>query len=158
MTSANEDDHGSPHDGGSAVHRLTRQICKARHALAAELLGEVGVHGGPARILNVLWQQDGLTLSELAARLEVQPPTITRMVQRMEASGLIERTPCREDQRVTHVYATARGRALKPAVEAVWATLDARLVEGMSDVEHRRLHDLLERVRDNLTRRGGAPR
>ena len=50
------------------------------------------------------------TLGELAAAEQVRPPTMTRIVQGLEAAGLVRRARDREDGRVRRLYATARGR------------------------------------------------
>jgi DNA-binding MarR family transcriptional regulator len=50
------------------------------------------------------------TLGELAAAEQVRPPTMTRIVQGLEAAGLARRVRDREDRRVHHLHATAKGR------------------------------------------------
>jgi MarR family transcriptional regulator, organic hydroperoxide resistance regulator len=129
---------------------LLIQVCKAHRAHAGSLLGALGMHPGQEMILVALWREGELNLSELAERLGVQPPTVTRMVQRMEASGLVERCADPSDQRVSRVRASARGRAVQREVEEVWERLEQRVTRGLTLEERVLLRRLLLQVRDNL--------
>ena len=53
-----------------------------------------------------------LTLGELAARERVRPPTMTRIVARLDEEGLVERTPDETDKRVSHVTLSSKGKEL----------------------------------------------
>jgi DNA-binding MarR family transcriptional regulator len=75
----------------------------------------------------------------------------TKMLQRMERAGLIERRPDPEDARVSRVYLTERGRALEQPVLDVWKQLEARTVAGLSLTEQTLLHRLLLQVAANLS-------
>ena len=66
-------------------------ICRLHHARIHILLESVGLYRGQPPLLFALWHQDGQTHSELAERLHVTPATITRMIQRMEKTGFLER-------------------------------------------------------------------
>lgn len=135
----------------SSINHLFVQTCKAHRARTSELLSKFGVHVGQEMILSALWQGDGLTMSELAERLEVQPPTISRMVQRMENSGLVERRSCGKDQRVSFVHVTEKGKALQGRVKEVWSALERQLTHGMTDGERTSFQELLVRVKANLS-------
>jgi DNA-binding MarR family transcriptional regulator len=83
--------------------------------------------------------------------MEVEPPTVTKMLQRMEGAGLIERRPDPDDARVSRVYLAERGRALEQSVLDVWKQLEARSVSGLSLTEQTLLHRLLMQVLTNLS-------
>jgi DNA-binding MarR family transcriptional regulator len=68
--------------------------------------------------LSVLVHAGPLTLGGLAAAEQVRPPTMTRLVQALEADGLVSRAPDARDGRVTRLAATARGRRLLAAGRA----------------------------------------
>lgn len=61
----------------------------------------------------VLWEQDGLTVSELGERLFLDSGTLTPLLKRMESSGLVSRLRAVEDERRVHITLTAAGRHLK---------------------------------------------
>jgi DNA-binding MarR family transcriptional regulator len=127
------------------------QILKAHRQLAEESLNKLGVHIGQEMILFQLWIEEGIPQSQLAACMEVEPPTATKMLQRMERTGLIERKPDPEDARVSRVFLTERGRALEQPVLDVWRQLEARTVSGLSLTEQTLLRRLLLQVSTNLS-------
>jgi DNA-binding MarR family transcriptional regulator len=120
-----------------------------------ELLGELGLHRGEPWVLYALWDRDGLTQSELTKQLNRSPSTITKTVQRMEKAGLVERRPDAHDERLSHVYLTDAGRAIRPAVEGVWQRLNQQIFAGFSEEDLARLNDLLVRVCRNIERPSG---
>ncbi len=127
------------------------QVHKAHRQLAEAALNKLGVHTGQEMILLQLWIEEGIPQSQLAASMEVEPPTATKMLQRMERAGLIERRPDPEDARVSRVYLTAHGRALEQPVLNVWKQLEAQMVAGLSLTEQTLLHRLLMQVLTNLS-------
>lgn len=127
------------------------QIHKAHRQLAEEDLNKLGVHTGQEMILLQLWIEKGISQSQLAACMEVEPPTATKMLQRMERAGLIERRPDPEDARVSLVYLTERGRTLEQPVLDVWRQLEARTISGLSLTEQTLLRRLLLQVATNLS-------
>ena len=126
------------------------QTCKATRNHASKFLAQVGLHPGQEFIMAQLWQEDGLTHSQLAERLFVQPPTISRMIQRMETAGIVQRCPCPDDSRVSHVYLTEYGRAMQHSVECFWAQLDNCLLNGLNLEERLLLRRLLLQMHANL--------
>jgi MarR family transcriptional regulator, organic hydroperoxide resistance regulator len=128
---------------------LLVQTCKTYRALAEKLWSGIGLHVGQDMILRQLWPADGIAQSELADRLCIQAATVTKMVQRMEQTKLIERRGDPEDQRVSRVYLTDRGRALLQPYEEAWAKLEQYVVEGLSLEERVLFRRLLMQVLDN---------
>jgi DNA-binding MarR family transcriptional regulator len=129
---------------------LLAQICKLHHARAHTLLEELGLYRGQPLMLYALWEQEGLTHSELAARLQVKPATITKMINRMVKTGFVRRRSDPEDQRVSHVYLTDAGRAIQNEVERVWRTLEEETFVGFSLEERVLLRRFFLQMRDNL--------
>jgi DNA-binding MarR family transcriptional regulator len=107
-------------------------------------------------VLSHLWEQDGLTPSELADRLGVEPPTITNMLSRMEKGGFLERCRDQRDARCTRVHLTEKGRELREPVESRWEAMQRDAFARMTAEEEALLSGLLDRIHDNLTREPGA--
>lgn len=128
------------------------QLCKAHRYAVDRALREHQLRAGQEMLLLQLWASDGLPQAQLAEALQVEPPTVTKMLQRMEAEGLVERRPDPEDARISRVFLTARARALEPAVCAVWAAVEAQTTVGMSAEERLLLRRLLIQMRQNLCR------
>jgi len=129
---------------------LLVQICRLHHARAHTLLEELGLYRGQPPVLFALWEQEGLTHSELAARLHVKPATITKMINRMEKTGFVQRRSDPEDQRVSRVYLTDAGRAIQNEVERVWRTLLEETFVGFSLEECVLLRRFFLQMRENL--------
>lgn len=135
-----------------ALGHLLVQICRLHHARAHVLLEAIGLYRGQPPVLRALWEQEGLTHTELADRLCITPATITKMLQRMERAGFILRKPDPEDQRISRVYLTEAGRAIQARMQAVLDTLEAETFAGLTQEECLLLRRYLLQVRDNLLR------
>ena len=132
---------------------LLARVCKAHRGSVGDALAEVGLHVGQEMVLLHLWQRDGLTPSELAEALGVEPPTVTNMLSRMERAGLLKRCRDPEDARCTRVYLTEQGRELREPVERCWEAVEEHALSGVTAEEEALLRDLLVRLHDNLTRK-----
>jgi MarR family transcriptional regulator, organic hydroperoxide resistance regulator len=128
------------------------QAHRAHRSRAEAALNERGLHTGQEMLLYQLWRQEGLTQSELVEMLGVEPPTVTRTLQRLEQAGIVERRTDPEDARVTRVYLTDQGRALEKEVRAIWDKLESMTLRGLSDVEIALLGRLLDQISANLGR------
>jgi DNA-binding MarR family transcriptional regulator len=129
---------------------LLGQICRLHHARAHTLLDALGLYRGQPRLLHKLEKQEGLTHTELAALLNVTPPTITKMVQRMEQRGFVARREDPEDQRISRVYLTPTGRAVLEDMHQTLQALDEEALVGFTLEERVLLRRLLLQVRQNL--------
>ncbi len=126
------------------------KVCKAHRAYVGALLAEHGLHVGQEMVLLELWQEDGLRGGELAVRLGVEPPTVTKMLRRLEGCGLVERSQDPADARSFRVHLTQKGRALEEPVARCWTQAEETELAGMSTGERRTFRKLLFRVRNNL--------
>jgi DNA-binding MarR family transcriptional regulator len=127
------------------------RVARAHRTYAASLLSQVGLHPGQEALLMELWREDGRTQANLAESLGVEPPTVTKMLQRMEAADLVSRRPDASDRRAIRVHLTAKGRRVRGRVEKLWAELEAETVAGLSDRQLATLRNLLNAMEANLT-------
>jgi len=137
---------------GETTGYLLARTCKAHRGRVGGALGEVGLHVGQEMVLSQLWRQDGLTPSELAGALGVEPPTVTNMLSRMQRAGLLERRRDPEDARCTRVVLTQKGRELREPVQRRWAAVEERALAGITAEEEALLRELLARIQSNLSR------
>lgn len=126
------------------------QILKAHRSHAEPAFSEIGLYLGQEMLLYQLWEEEGLTQSQLGETLCVDPSTVTKTLQRLEQAGIVERRQDSEDARVSRVYLTPKGRALQPSVQAIWAHLEVLTVQGLSEVELALLRRLLDQIQRNL--------
>ncbi len=129
---------------------LLAKVCRAHRGSVGTLLSGLGLHVGQEMVLLELWKADGLKGSELAERLGVEPPTVTRMTRRMESCGFVERRPDPSDARSFRVYLTEKGRALGEPGARIWQEAEEKTLRGISPEETLVLRRLLVRIRENL--------
>ena len=103
-----------------AMLLLDNQLCFALYSTSLAmtrvykpLLDEIGLTYPQYLAMLVLWEKDGLMVSELGDRLYLDSGTLTPLLKRLESSGLITRIRAVEDERRVHITLTAAGRKLK---------------------------------------------
>lgn len=109
-----------------------------------------GVHEGQQYVLQCLWGEDGLTPGEVARRLGLATPTVTRATARMETAGLLRREPHDRDRRLVRLFLTERGRELEDVVGREMEQLSKRALASLDSSERAALVRSLNRVRHNL--------
>ncbi len=137
---------------GATLHALAR----VHRARLGALLAPHGLHPGQDLLLLAVWDVPGMRQSALADQLDVEPPTITRMVQRLERGGMVERRPDPVDARAHLVFPTARSRLLESMVRRAWTSLDEMLIDQMGSGDALRLQKLAAaamRILDNPAER-----
>ncbi|NJC69941.1 MarR family transcriptional regulator [Planosporangium thailandense] len=134
----------------SKLIRLFTKTTKRMRDVAAHLLGPYDVRLGQNLLLEELWLTDGLTPGEAATRLGITGPTVVRMAQRMEETGLVTRRRDDRDGRLVRIYLTDRGRQLQEPIEVEFQQRDVRLLAGFSPQERAQLAGYLERILANL--------
>jgi len=130
---------------------LFAHICKAQRSLAEGEFNKLGLHVGQELVLLSFMDQESVGQSDLVTRLCVEPPTITKMLQRMEKTGLVERRQDEQDGRASIVNITAQGRALRQPILKVWNDLEERMLANMTMAEQTLLRRLLMQALANLT-------
>ncbi len=138
------------HPGPDTLDYLLAQICHLHHARIHQLLESLGLYRGQPPVLRALWEQEGLTHGELAERLRITPATITKMLQRMEKTGFVQRRADPADQRVSRVYLTEAGRAVQGSVQQVLDRMEAETFAGFDPDQLTILRDFMQRIRANL--------
>ncbi|MGH2520865.1 MAG: MarR family winged helix-turn-helix transcriptional regulator [Anaerolineales bacterium] len=126
------------------------QLCKAHRNRAEALLNEIGLHTGQEMLLMHLWLHDGCAQTDLGDKLCVQPATITKSLDRLEAAGFVQRRADADDRRVSRVYLTDAGRALQKKVDTVWQELETLSFGPLTSAEQETLHRLIAKVRERL--------
>lgn len=129
---------------------VVTDLCKAFHERARHVLEPLGLFKGQPNVILLLSEQDGLSQGELGAMMNLQPATVTKMVQRMASAGFVERRPDERDQRVSRVYLTEKGRQVKPLLDSGWETIADDMFDGFAAEEMVQFEALVQRVIDNL--------
>ena len=103
-------------------------------------------------VLNHLFRGDGVTQTELADTLEIEKPTLGRLLDRLEAKGWVRREADARDGRVWRVHLTAEVEPAMRTLRAVAAELRRDALAGLSAEERERFVDTLLAIRSNLVR------
>ncbi len=131
------------------MSRLHASARLSRTALAARLNGH-GFYAGQDQIMLALSHEAGQTPGQLAARLGVRPPTITKTINRLQAQGVLEKTPSKEDARQAHISLTEQGRDAIKAIEKSVRKVDRQAFRGFDKKDKKSLAKLLGRIEANL--------
>jgi DNA-binding MarR family transcriptional regulator len=134
----------------TVTYRLA-QAAKAHRSRSGSHLARVGLHPGQETVLKSLADLDGQTMSQLAQALSVQPPTVTKMITRLSAQGLVKRVSSEQDGRLARVHLTEIGRARIEEIDRVWKRLEKEALAGLDDKDRKRVRKLLREIERNLS-------
>ncbi len=101
-------------------------------------------------VLARLWQRDGRTVSELSESTLRDRPTMSRILDSMEASGLVTRTVDDKDARTRIVELTREGKALRKKLVPIAKGLVSKLEAGVSESDLLLTRNTLRRLFENL--------
>jgi len=101
-------------------------------------------------VLVRLDRSEGLKQSELAEILELQPISLTRLLDRLAENGLIERRPDPKDRRANRLYLTPAARPLLDKLAKLSTEIMATVLEGFDAAANERLLSALTTMKDNL--------
>lgn len=101
-------------------------------------------------VLVHLVRENGLRQADLAARLEIATVTTSKLIDRLEARGYVERRSDPEDRRSNRIYATGQAKELVKVMTRTIFEVDKIANEGISDADLVTTLTVLHRMRDNL--------
>ena len=132
---------------------LISQIKHISDRVSEKALRDQGLadfNGAQGNLLYVLWQTDGISSAELAAKAGLAPTTLTAMLDRMEQSGLVKRVPHETDRRRLRIKLTEKSKKLKAQYDEYSDAMTRAYYSGFSEDEIAEFEQLLLRVLDNL--------
>ncbi|TXN29359.1 MarR family winged helix-turn-helix transcriptional regulator [Lacisediminihabitans profunda] len=132
------------------VLALDRQVCFALAAasrsviaLYRPVLQPLGLTHPQYLVMLALWERSPRTVTDIGATLLLEPATLSPLLKRLEAAGLVTRARSTSDERALAVQLTPAGAALRSEAEKVPGQIVERLGMPVAD---------LERIRDDLTK------
>lgn len=131
---------------GFLLHDVAR-LMRRRFEQNARALG---LTRSQCQVLAHLARHEAIPQGALAEILEVEPITLTRIIDRLEAAGFVERRAQAGDRRVRLLSLTDRARALLDDISTVGARTYAEAVTGVTEAERDRLFDCLVVMKRNL--------
>lgn len=133
-----------------SITYLMVKVARAHRALVSNALTDFNLHIGQERLLMELWYEDGLTQTELAIRLCIEPPTLTKMLSRLEKTQLLEKRRDVSDARVSRIYLTDKGHSFQKSVTKLWFDIEATILAELSTEERLLYRRLLMQIHQNL--------
>ena len=130
----------------SKIHQLSGRV----FARKLREHGIVSINPAQGRILFVLWQEDGISIQELAKRTSLGKSTLTSMLDRLESSGELTRVPAEGDRRKTLICLTQKDRDLRETYDRVSDEMNDLYYAGLSPSEIDAVERGLARVLENL--------
>jgi DNA-binding MarR family transcriptional regulator len=136
-------------DLGFLLHDVARLMRKRFERNARNL----GLTRSQGQVLVHLADSEGIHQGAMAEKLDVEPITLTRILDRLEEAGLIERLLYRQDRRVRLLRLTQAAHPLIDDIIAIGTLTRGEAMEGVSDEDRDRLLDILLRMKINLADR-----
>ncbi len=135
--------------------RLSRMLCfaiySAGHAfnrVYKPLLDPLGLTYPQYLVLLVLWEENNLTVKDIGQRLFLDSGTLTPLLKRLEAAGLVNRSRDLQDERQVRITLTPEGRAIEGQVSSIMAELVCAIDQPQAQLLA--LTDEVTRVRSSL--------
>ncbi|MFE8072904.1 MarR family transcriptional regulator [Marinobacteraceae bacterium S3BR75-40.1] len=102
-------------------------------------------------VLAQLSRHEGLKQAELAELLELQPISLARHIDRLEAQGCVERRPDPQDRRARRLFLTDKAGPLLDQLQCLGQEVREQALAGLDEEQRRLVHAALSQVRDNLS-------
>lgn len=129
---------------------LIQQISHALAQLYNKNLANEDLSISHARVIYLLYQNDGLTQTELQQDLAIKPSSITKLIDVLVEKGLVQRQTSTEDARSRKIYLTAAGRKKEENLCRIRETTEAHLLHALPVEEQQTLLRLLKTLRTTI--------
>ncbi|MGV9581440.1 MarR family winged helix-turn-helix transcriptional regulator [Streptomyces sp. NPDC003509] len=140
--------------GGPVSHAVSR-VARLHRMTAGRLLKGLGLYPGQEFLMMHLWDNGAVRQAELIKAMDLDPSTVTKMLQRLEQAGHVRRRPDPGDRRAVLVEATERSCALRAEVRDAWSGLEEHTLADLDAAERAELIRLLAKVEQNLCQQAG---
>ena len=144
--------------------KLSNQICFPIYAASRLIIREyqphlekLGITYPQYLVLMVLWEEDGITVNDIAGRLILNTNTVTPLLKRMEVMGVITRRRSEKDERKVLISLTAKGKAMRAQAADIPLALMKSLQNNVINLDELMiLRDNLNLLVGFLKKKGGA--
>ena len=140
--------------------KLANQLCFPLYAAARNVtslytpwLKPLGLTYTQYIVMLVLWEKDGVSVSDIGEKLMLDNGTLSPLLKKMEQAGYLERRRCRDDDRVVEITLTDAGRALQEKAKDIPGQV-ASCIDLPPDKAHT-LYKLLYELLENQKARAG---
>ncbi|MEM9229192.1 MAG: MarR family transcriptional regulator [Pseudomonadota bacterium] len=134
---------------------IFQEIARFRSIIFDAKLSSYDITMSQGWVLVHLWRENGLRQSDLAERLDIATVTTSKLIDRLESGGFVERRDDPADRRSKRVFATSEGLNLVKVMTSIVYEVDEIANSGISKSELARTMTVLMKMRDNLRDRNG---
>ena len=120
----------------AVIHKNSLQRCA----------NTVGLHSGQVFVMIELWKTDGQRQIDLAARLNLSPPTVNKILGGLLENDCVTRARYEDDARSTRIFLTPKGVEVREGLEQAWDELEEQTLAGLTDTEALMLKQLLHKL------------
>jgi len=120
----------------AVIHKNSLQKCA----------NTVGLHSGQVFVMMELWKTDGQRQIDLAARLNLSPPTVNKILGGLLENDFVTRARYEDDARSTRIFLTPKGVDVRESLELAWDELEEQTLAGLTDTEALMLKQLLQKL------------
>lgn len=120
----------------AVIHKNSLQRCA----------NTVGLHSGQVFVMIELWKTDGQRQIDLAARLNLSPPTVNKILGGLLENDFVTRARYEDDARSTRIFLTPKGVEVREGLEQAWDELEEQTLAGLTDTEALMLKQLLHKL------------
>jgi DNA-binding MarR family transcriptional regulator len=139
-----------PFEIGETAHALRKAFDRRASAL--------GATRAQWKVLFRLTRSPGLRQVELADLLDIEAITLSRIVDRLEAAGLVERAPDPADRRAWRLHVTDKAKPLVAKLQALGLELVEEAFDGIDESELQQVRAVLAQIRENVSRTANIAR
>jgi DNA-binding MarR family transcriptional regulator len=129
----------------TAAYLLSKATLVHKNALEKHV-NSVGLHSGQVFVLMELWIADGQRQIDLAARLNLSPPTVNKILGGLLENDFVTRARYEDDARSTRIFLTPKGIDVREALEQAWEALEEQTLAGLTDTEALMLKQLMQKL------------
>lgn len=131
---------------------LVHDVSRMRRTLFDQAMKPLGVTRAQWWVLANLSRNDdvGMIQTDLARIMDLGKVTLGGLIDRLEATELVERRADPSDRRVKRIFITPRGYKVLEDMQSVGKTLNTQIFDGLNDADVRAAEDVLHRMKENL--------
>lgn len=129
----------------TAAYLLAKATVSHKNAVQ-KFTHSVGLHSGQVFVMMELWKSDGQRQIDLAAALNLSPPTVNKILGGLLGNDFVTRARYEDDARSTRIFLTQKGKDVREALEEVWEELEEQTLAGLTDTEALIFKQLLQKL------------
>jgi DNA-binding MarR family transcriptional regulator len=138
-----------------SVGRLLILASRLHRARIGEKLQALSLFPGQEQVLEILASEGAMPMGELAGKLSVRPPTVSKTIARLSTQGLVQRSPDGGDGRLVRVQLTVEGESRAAALGSLLDEVEGEMLDGLDGKDRKRLRKLLRKAVKSLGNAGG---